>query len=375
MAEFPLTLTKIVVFTDPGAEIDDEILLHLLMKSETKGKDIYFVCVPGITPNYSPSTSESKAKSEERMRRVKAMFPEQFGSSDQWSPYPEDATSSIFKLCTSHSFFEGLTSNQPIKVQTLLHVAPLWHVDPEDLQKLEIDTRIFMGDLQNPKLSINGTKAMPQCTEGDQLRENYLRQELVLQANTEKTINIPSHFARQVPTPFAFVDALPETLKTPLLGTAFAQFVGRPDPSFSWAKDISVVNHATILKMLPSDVLYDILVHQGKNTVYPSLGDQPTHQTTRFLATITDHDYHVRLQQIAQAVYYITQVKYTNDGFNQDALENKELAKENWCAYLQQHRCNLSPFYDGLAWVVLKEGELPDLERCNEIVQGLAHKN
>ena len=164
-------------------------------------------------------------------------------------------------------------------------------------------------------------------------------------------------------------------MKTPLLNTAFAQFVGRPDPSLSWAKDISVVNHATILKMLPSDVLFDILVHQGKNTVYPSLGDTPTHQTTRFLATITDHDYHVRLQQIAQAVYYITQVKYTNDGFHQDALENKELAKENWCAYLQEHRCNLSPFYDGLAWVVMKEGELPDLKRCNEIVQGLAHKN
>ncbi len=41
------------MFTDPGAEIDDEILMYLLMKTVKTSSVIYFICVPGMTS--SPS--------------------------------------------------------------------------------------------------------------------------------------------------------------------------------------------------------------------------------------------------------------------------------------------------------------------------------
>ena len=43
----------IAMFTDPGAEIDDEILMYLLMKTVKTSSVIYFICVPGMTS--SPS--------------------------------------------------------------------------------------------------------------------------------------------------------------------------------------------------------------------------------------------------------------------------------------------------------------------------------
>tara|TARA_A100001015_G_C15041780_1_gene740183 strand:- start:185 stop:439 length:255 start_codon:yes stop_codon:yes gene_type:complete len=41
------------MFTDPGAEIDDEILMYLLIKTVKTSSVIYFICVPGMTS--SPS--------------------------------------------------------------------------------------------------------------------------------------------------------------------------------------------------------------------------------------------------------------------------------------------------------------------------------
>lgn len=429
MAEFPLNRSTIVMLTDPGAEIDDEILIHLLMKTENKMSDVYIVCVPGITKSATPSTEEIDQAVEERIQRVRSIFPLEFGNNTPWMPEPSDATTSIFNVCSHRSFLSTLSSSQSFHVTTLLQVAPLWHVPPELLEKLHIETRIFMGDLSNPEKSINGTKAMSKGEEGNHLREIYAQQESILQKNSTKTIDIPTSFARQVPTPFQFIMSLPETMKEPLLNTAFTQFVGRPNPSLPWAEDISVANHATILKMLPPDIMYDILENNGSNTFDATFNCLFTDQTIAFMPEChttnggsTDiHDsvkeelkkfqkevwisdvtstmvdvkniriqhlrnidvlpsnpkvlltkYSKRIRQIAQAVYYITRVPYNQtEGFNEDALVDKDIAKSNWFQYIHSHNCNLTPFYDGLAWVVMKEGKLPSLEECHRQIKSI----
>jgi hypothetical protein len=425
MAEFPLNRSTIVMLTDPGAEIDDEILIHLLMNSEKKMNDVYIVCVPGITKSATPSTEEIDQAVEERIQRVRSIFPLEFGNNTPWMPEPNDATTSIFNVCSHRSFLSTLSSIQYFHVTTLLQVAPLWHVPPELLEKLHIETRIFMGDLSNPEKSINGTKAMPLGR--PRLREIYAQQESILQKNSTKTIDIPTSFARQVPTPFRFIMSLPETMKEPLLNTAFTQFVGRPNPSLPWAEDISVANHATILKMLPSNIMYDILENNGSNVFDASMNCLFTEQTIAFMpechstkggstkicedfkedlkqfqkemwisdVTSTTIDvknirtqhlrnidvltpktqllvtkYSKRIRQIAQAVYYITRVPYKQtEGFNEDALVDKEIAKSNWFKYIQTYNCNMTPFYDGLAWIVMKEGKLPSLEECHDRIK------
>ena len=152
-----------------------------------------------------------------------------------------------------------------------------------------------------------------------------------------------------------------------------------PDPSLSWAEDISVANHATILKMLPSNILYDILLFEKIPT--------PTHfnahaSVALFLKsaignngygeTASEKEYFKRILHISLAVLYITKVPYDGiNGFSEDALSNKETAKQNWLEYITRNNCNLTPFYDGLAWVVMQEGSLPSLERCYEIITSI----
>ena len=65
---------------------------------------------------------------------------------------------------------------------------------------------------------------------------------------------------------------------------------------------------------------------------------------------------------------HITQVKYNGTGFNIKGLEDASTAKENWLAYLAKHRPDMSPLYDGIAWVVMQKGELPTIEECKEML-------
>ena len=370
---------NIVMFTDPGAEIDDEILMYLLMKTVKTRSDVYFVCVPGMTSTPTPTEDEINLKVNQRIMRVRDIFPERFGNKTTWRPDFSDTNSPIFTVCSYEKFITGIPKVCKMKIDVLLHVAPLWHIRATTLNALEVETRIFMGDLSDPSKSINGSKAIPKGEDGEYLMEEFTLQEEIFGSICKKTISIPTSFARQVPTPIQFINTLPSTMSGPLLDTAFSQFVGRPDPSLPWAEDISVANHATILKMLPSNILYDILLFEKIPT--------PTHfnahaSVALFLKTAignngygetaSEKEYFKRILHISLAVLYITKVPYDGiNGFNEDALTNKETAKQNWLEYITRNNCNLTPFYDGLAWVVMQEGSLPSLERCHEIITSI----
>ena len=165
----------IVIFTDQGEEIDDEILIHLLMKSENSNTYVYIVCVPGITDFYSYNEELIINKMNERIQRVKDIFPDKFSNSLIWQSTPHNINSSLFILCSFKDFSENLSSTfyGKFKINTLLHVAPLWHIDPNILNSLEIDARIFMGDLKNPNTSVNALKKIPYCKDGENIRKNF----------------------------------------------------------------------------------------------------------------------------------------------------------------------------------------------------------
>jgi len=130
-----------------------------------------------------------------------------------------------------------------------------------------------------------------------------------------------------------------------------------------WAESISVANHSTILKMLPKDKMYDILSQPSEERVITMVIDFLDSNAPR------DEFYPLRLGQIATAVEYITQVKYNGTGFNKDAFgDSQEYAKENWLIYLAKHRPDMSPLYDGIAWVVMQQGHLPSVEESKEIL-------
>ena len=117
-----------------------------------------------------------------------------------------------------------------------------------------------------------------------------------------------------------------------------------------------------------------------KNKIYVILSqptnDRMVNMVIEFLDSNTPADlfYPLRLEQMATAVEHITQVKYKTSGFNHEALEDAKVAKENWLTYLAEHRPDMSPLYDGIAWVVMQKGELPSVEECKSILYNALNK-
>ena len=390
------TKTKtIVMLTDPGNEIDDEILIHLLMTQETINTNVWIVCVPGVTSTIPIPTPPEQIQEQvhARIQRVRDVFPQQFGNNQNFWTAPSvphkmttrQSSPSIFTLATLDQLEESLRQSPhptPLEVDYLLHVAPLWHISHTQLQRIfQVKTRIFMGDLSNPDKSMNGTKAMTQ--DNTYLRTQFAEQEKVFQIICEKTIDIPTEFARNVPTPVAFMKCLPETIREPLLNTAFAQFVGRPPPHLPWAEDISKANHKTIMNMIHSNTpplppLTAPTSSMIKKQIDAFLKYDEEKKTPLLL-----HDppsYRSRLEDIARVVMHVTKSSYVPvpafTSFNKDNLvspNHPNYAKEQWERYINEHNCNLTPFYDGLAWIVMKEGKLPSSpQRCHEIISSIS---
>ena len=366
-----ITRKTTVYFTDPDNEIDDQLLMHIVLQHDTNGQDIYFVCVPGFSTSHNISPRE---QAKYRVQCVREQFPEQFGVNNVYIPEgaalgsvlrADNPNASTFSLLTWYDFKLILLGQSSVfQVDTLVQVAPLIHIEPRHLNLMKILTRIVMGDLMNPDNSMNLTKSMEKdTTEGKRLRSLYAQQEKILYKNSTKNISIPTLYARQIPIPYALMESLPETLRNPLLNKAFEQFVGRVDSSLPWAESISVANHATIMKMLTKDTMYDILSQPSDERIITMVIDFLNSNAPR------DEFYPLRLGQIATAVEYITQVKYNGTGFNKEAFgDSQETAKENWLAYLIKHRPDMSPLYDGIAWVVMQEGRLPSVEESKKIL-------
>ena len=382
MASLDSSLTRktMVYLTDPDNEIDDQVLMRIVLKNDTMHQDVWFVCVPGFTTPDVPACSP-REQSERRVQCVREQFPKEFGTTSSYrdTPHPN---ASVFHLTTWHDFEQSIATTAQVhdtfEVDTLIQVAPLITIYPNSFELMTIQTRIVMGDLSNPSNSMNLTKTMDQTTlEGQMLCDLYNKQEKILNKNSKKSISIPTQYARQIPIPYALMESLPDTLRIPLLDKAFEQFAGRPDPSLPWAESISVANHATILQMLPGNILYGIFM----GNVSPRLKRMVKRFLANYKKTCDDetkyNNYAARLEQIAAAVEYITQLDYREPAyyekesiaFNKEAFGgSQEYAKENWLAYLAKHRPDMSPLYDGIAWVVMQQGRLPSVEESKKIL-------
>ncbi len=382
-----------VVVMDAGNEIDDEIAAWLLMNHFPRNHVVIFIQVPGADGLTPPAAREltvdqvgvQQLKSDSRVQRMREVFPQQFGSSDIWSPsVPEGfegtrfLPSSSFFLCTYTDFLQmvnyGCTSwggrplakaDQNFEVKWWLQIAPLFGITSFELENFKIESRIVMGDLENPEKSINCIKAIPRDESGGELRAGYYSQEKTFKKICAHTQFIPTDVARKVPTPMCFVERLPESMKEPILETAFRQFVGRPDPKFPWAEDICDINHRYIMMMLPPEKMYQILSEPTDQRLIKEVIEFLKPEIERREAVGDAHIgdfYPLRLGQIATAVEFITGVQYKpmpkcasgcatqfqlND--NVDSLVDSDLARNNWMTYISENNCDLTPCYDGMA--------------------------
>jgi hypothetical protein len=346
-----------IVLTDPGNEIDDELLLRKLL--DTQSNSVwYIICVPfnASVPNADHHQLISSIKM--RIERVRELFENEFGDKD------------VYTNDKNATFILGgpeIIPSGPIYINFLVQIAPLCHISPEKFVKMSVRHRIVQGDLDNPKNSINLTKGIPD--DKPELIAEYLAQLEVFNAISHHTTPITTAFARNVPLTYTFMKNIPEIMRKYLLYKAFEQFVGRVNPALEWAENISVVNDNTIMAMLSAEVRIAI-----SNGTIPGMErryvDDIRAKVRSFLKDVKDPapSYVLRLEHIAMAVLYITKTSYISDKFTVDDLIDPEYAYIEWCEYIERYRCNLTPAYDVLAWVVIEKGYLPDREECIDML-------
>ena len=217
---------------------------------------------------------------------------------------------------------------------------------------------------------MNCTKAIPSDESGGELHAEYYNREEIFKKITKNTTSISTQFARQVATPYSFISSLPDELSSELLGTAFMQFVGRPDPKLPWAESILEVNHRTIMMMLRRDKMYEIMLQQPTEERLVYLVNEFLKPENKRRKEIGQEPlgefYSLRLGQIATAVEYITDNRYvlntsaTQFKFEVDSLEDSKYAWEKWNEYISKNNCDLTPCYDGLTVLYMLERRLRD---------------
>lgn len=319
----------------------------------------YIVCVPYDTSNPThDSIVEIDSMIRYRIRRVKEVFPGLFDSNNE---YTNDNCA---------KFILGgpnIIPREHITVNFLIHIAPIFHINVSTFNNMVIRHRIVQGDLEYPNQSINLTKSVP--VEMKYLFEEYNDQQQLFQAISYKTTEIKTSFARNVPLTYKFMSGVPYNMKEPLLATAFEQFVSRVNPALKWAENISIVNHKTIMAMLPPDIYIDI-TNGNVPWIHQSCLNDIKSKVKSFLKDVKNPSpaYVIRLEHIAMAVFYVTGVLYVTDKFTADDLIDKEFARMEWDEYIKKHQCNLTPAYDVLAWIVVEKGFLPDVEGCIQML-------
>ena len=390
-----------IIFTDVDEEIDDEVAInHACQISENATWII--ICVPGAS---SKCNEHADASVEKRLQRFRALFPhfERRENNERaydigWDlRYIKNDITKFYvggpSMMEDYRFLSefGLLTHQllcryhdfPLKIyiDNFIHIAPLWHISPEYFEIFKINKYIVMGDLENPQSSINLTKAIGAdkksvySVEHDLLSQ-YEQQQCVLDSNSNQRLFIPTALARKIAMPYSLMESLPDTLRIPLLQKAFEQCVGRVPPGVVYANDISVVNHKTILNYCTPEQKEDILKNSGCNIIPLHIQIGIVKQLDKVWEGVCEKDlydlkYRRRLQDIAQAVFLITGVEYTVDGFtgfNAENLLNRELAEENWNAHVANNNSDLTPCYDLLALIVKHEGYVPDVDEFRRLV-------
>lgn len=391
-----------LLFTDVDEEIDDEVAIHHACQISENATWI-IICVPGASSKFNEYANASVQK---RLQRFRTLFPHferkethEDACNIGWDMryIKNDITKfyvggpSMIEDCRFLSELGVLTHRDrcqyhdfPFKIyiDNLMQIAPLWHISPAYFETFKINKYIVMGDLENPESSINLTKAIGgkkqsvYSIEHDLLTQ-YEQQQFVLCENSKERLFISTEIARNIAMPYSLMASLPDTLRIPLLEKAFEQCVGRVPPDAVYANDISVVNHKTILNYCTPDQKEDILKNSGCNIIPLHIQIGIVKQLDKFWESVCvkdvhDLNYRRRLQDIAQAVFLITGVEYTVDGFtgfNAENLLNRELAEENWIEHVANNNSDLTPCYDLLALIVKYEGYVPDIDEFRRLVR------
>mgnify|MGYP006076057873 CR=1 FL=1 len=331
------------VLTDPDEDLDDEIALYHLFKyledNNIEFKEVFIVFAPGA--------NKTKNSSLDRKNVFFKYFPQ----------YNKDSFM-IHNTRITLLLGEQLKDIKEKEFDIFLQIAPMVNIHPTFFENNTFKKRVVMGDLTNPKNSLNLSKSW---TSTD-LNSNKLDEEFKLQEDALKTvpsISITTNLSRTVPFTYDMIESLPKEFSNYILEKAFKQFAYRVPSHLSYCENVTVfANWNTVKNYLPAYnnyklmELYLLLPNNIKYTV--------TSQIDGFIDNMITLENPPKMRraliEIYMTVYIITGELYKNETFAVDSIQNKDKAQTQFINFVKNNKSSLTPAYDLLAMhVVLHE--------------------
>ncbi len=320
----------IIIFTDVGEEIDDEIALFWLYhfsKCNTKRIIVFTEGVANAT--ITPS---------DRMEIFTKYFTNQMTGNLPDGTYIADLS------------FLSTVKGQ--KFSKMLQIAPLRGVPPEFFRDNEFGTLYLMGQRHEP--SINTCKSFPRQDDASEALWTEYEEQL---SHLERvpTIEIGTALSRRVPFTGNIIDQLDEDFREAILKKAYEQFVGRVPAHLPFCYGVTFgANYPTLMayvlgSLKPQFELYNDKVLQAQriktlaNDFYDSITKKPN-------GANRDEDVQMLISMIS-VVEFMTGGLYTNETLQNGASNFKgyEQGFYAFCQKVMEHNCSLTPAYDLLA--------------------------
>jgi len=323
----------LAVITDPDEDLDDEIALYHLferMKSDRFEYDKVMII-------FANGANGTKVSSSQRKEVFNKFFP-QFDGEDcfvvNWT---------IVNLVTSSELdmIEGMT------IDTLLQIAPLCGMGSDFFTNNTFKRRVVMGDLDNPKGSLNLSKSWnDKSPNSDELDREFKDQE-------EAMKDVFSHYittklSRGVPFTYNMISKLPKEFGDYIIKKAFQLLVGRVPSHLPYCRNVTVgANWPTAKSYMRDwdtddfDRYFNKLTRFEKETIHD--------QVSEFMSDSSDDEFRQALEDIYIVVRKITGQLYDSADFSVDSLSNVEIAETLFHEFVRDNKSSLTPAYDLLA--------------------------
>lgn len=341
------TCPNLLIATDPGEEIDDQVALFFFMlKYASKYGKVHILFTDGL---------KGSALSAEQRR---SLFYEWFFD----VIIPSNVT---FYVPEELSKLSGTVYGK------MLQIAPLTGVPANFFTTVEIQHRYLMGSRADPKSALNMSKSWD---DDRVLQGHFEAQERAL--NKVQTSEISTALARQVPFTSKIIQVLTPLLATKVMDKAFSHFVGRIPSHLPYCMSVTMgANLPTIRNYLKSPKLKKAFDAWYKDrpaedlTMMIARVDRFTEEASKHAPAMSVSSSEIQKSAFRDALLEIYQVvRFMTDGgdYIDDSFSLKAFfplgAKDTWVALVRDNNCNLTPAYDLLALYLMEHPEMATME-------------
>ena len=345
---------KLCIITDPDDEIDDEIALYHMFEEIKKNNSSFpYQQVLIIFAN----GQNGKNKTSNQRKKVFFDF------------FPEFKSESCIVNGVKINFItaDEMKHIKNFEIDTMLQIAPLCGLGTQFFASNIFKRRVVMGDLDNPKGSLNLSKSW------NEESPNFYELEKEFQAQQKALINVPSHYittklSRGVPFTYNMINKLPKNFRDYILKKAFQLLVGRVPSHLPYCKNVTVgANWPTAKSYLRGwddddfDRYFNKLQPKTKNIIQK--------QVDEFMAGDKDSNFRQALEDIYLVVHRITGQSYISSDFSVNNLTNVDEAEKRFADFIRENKSSLTPAYDLLAMHIVLRKKF-DYEKYDENFMG-----